>query len=109
MSVANKTDFVPQRKFVDPGFAVTGADSIKPWVDRLLDREIASKAGMVDWLEDYSELEAIIGEDMNIRYVDMTCDTKDEKKKEAYLKFVRERSEERRVGKECRSRRSPYH
>ena len=28
---------------------------------------------------------------------------------EAYTEFVKERSEERRVGKECRSRWSPYH
>jgi len=90
MAIENKTDAASQRKFVDPDFAITDADSIKPWVDRLLERKIASRADMVNWLEDYSELEAIIGEDMNIRYVDMTCDTKDEKKKEAYLKFVRE-------------------
>jgi len=90
MAIENKTDTASQRKFVDPGFAITDADSIKPWVDRLLGRKIASRADMVNWLENYSELEAIIGEDMNIRYVDMTCDTKDERKKEAYLKFVRE-------------------
>ncbi|MFQ5433224.1 MAG: M3 family metallopeptidase, partial [Nitrospinota bacterium] len=86
----NKSDIASQRKFVDPDFAITNADSIKPWVDKLLEKNISSEAEILKWLEDYSELEAIIGEDMNIRYVDMTCDTKDEKKKEAYLKFVRE-------------------
>jgi len=90
MDIENKTTAAPQRKFVDPRFVITDADSIKPWVDRLLEREPASAADMVSWLEDYSELEAVIGENMNIRYVNMTCDTKDEKKKEAYLVFVRE-------------------
>ena len=90
MDIENKTEAAPQRKFVDRSFAITDADSIKPWIDRLLDRKLTSAADMVNWLEDYSELESIIGEDMNIRYVDMTCDTKDEKKKESYLKFVRE-------------------
>ena len=34
---------------------------------------------------------------------------KDERKKERKKEKERERSEERRVGKECRSRWSPYH
>ena len=38
----------------------------------------------------------------NIRFVDKTC-------KRLVLEIVEKRSEERRVGKECRSRWSPYH
>ena len=38
-----------------------------------------------------------------------TTDISDELRQEAYLNFYRQRSEERRVGKECRSRWSPYH
>ena len=90
MVIKDKNEAEPQRKFVDPGFVIHDADSLKPWVDKLLQRDISSETEILKWLEDYSELEAIIGEDMNIRYVDMTCDTKDEKKKEAYLGFVRE-------------------
>ncbi|MBI3793321.1 MAG: M3 family oligoendopeptidase [Nitrospinae bacterium] len=78
------------RKFVDPNFVITDADSIKPWVDSLLGRPISSTAELEKWLEDVSELEGIIGEDSNVRYVAMTCDTKDKAKTDAYLYFVRE-------------------
>ncbi len=77
-----------KRKFVSKDFAITDADSIKPWVDKLLGREINSPAELVKWLEDVSELHSILGEDSNRRYVDMTCDTKDDEKKERYLYFV---------------------
>jgi len=79
-----------ERKFVDARFAVTDADSIKPWVDSLLGRDINSVAELEAWLEAYSELESILGEDANLRYVAMTCDTKNPAKTEAYLYFVRE-------------------
>lgn len=78
------------RKFVDTGFKVSNAGSIKPWVDKLLEREINSPGELLKWLEDYSEMGSIIGEESNRRYVDMTLDTKDEEKKERYLFFVRE-------------------
>jgi oligoendopeptidase F len=79
-----------QREFVDKNFSVKDAESIKPWVDRLLAMETDSKESLVSWLKGYSELSSIIGEDSSGRYVDMTCDTKDKKKKEAYLFYVRE-------------------
>ncbi|MDH5541610.1 MAG: M3 family oligoendopeptidase [Nitrospinota bacterium] len=78
------------RKFVQNGFKVSDAGSIKPWVERLTGRDLNSADELVRWLEDYSELLAVISEDSNRRYVEMTCDTKDESKKEAYLFFVRE-------------------
>lgn len=79
-----------KRKFVEEGFAVTDSASIKQWFDRLMERECASAVELLEWLNDYSELMSIIGEDSNNRYIEMTCDTKDEKKTAAYLEFVRE-------------------
>jgi len=78
------------RKFVDAGFVVKDADSIRPWVEKLLERPLSSAADLTRWLEDVSELEGIVGEDSNVRYVAMTCDTKDPAKTEAFLYFVRE-------------------
>ncbi len=78
------------RKFLPPDFTVTGVDAIKPWVDNLLERPLHSAGELQDWLEDYSELEAVLGEDYNLRYVAMTCDTKSKAKTNAYLQFVRE-------------------
>jgi oligoendopeptidase F len=79
-----------ERKFVDHNFKITDAVSIKPFVDKLLNRKVDSEQDIVVWLEDYSELEGVIDEDYNGRYVAMTCNTKDKKKEEAYLYFVRE-------------------
>ncbi len=79
-----------ERKFVDPDFKISDAASIKPFVDKLLDRKVNSVQDIVAWLKNYSELEGVIDEDYNGRYVAMTCDTKDKGKEEAYLYFVRE-------------------
>ncbi|MDP7554737.1 MAG: M3 family oligoendopeptidase, partial [Nitrospinota bacterium] len=79
-----------ERKFVDHNFKITDAASIKPFVDKLLNRKVDSEQDIVVWLEDYSELEGVIDEDYNGRYVAMTCNTKDKKTEEAYLYFVRE-------------------
>lgn len=78
------------RKFVDQNFRITNAAAIKPFVDKLLDRKIDSVKDIIVWLEDFSELESVIGEDFNRRYVEMTCNTKDKEKEEAYLFFIRE-------------------
>jgi len=78
------------RKFVDANFVVKDAETIKPWVDKLLERQITSAIELEKWLEDVSELEGILDEDSNIRYVAMTCDTKDAAKTESFLYFVRE-------------------
>ncbi len=79
-----------ERKFVDGRFAITDPDSLKRWFDTLMERKLETSKELIGWLADYSELMAIISEDSNKRYVDMTCDTKDESKKESYLRFVRE-------------------
>lgn len=79
-----------ERKFVDLDFKVTDVGSIKPYVDKLLNRKIAYAEDLIKWLEDYSEFEGVIDEDYNRRYVDMTCNTKDKEKEEAYLYYVRE-------------------
>lgn len=79
-----------KRKFIAENFKITDAESIKPWVEALLKQELTSAKKLGKWLEDYSELQSVIGEDSNGRYVAMTCDTKDGEKKNAYLCFVRE-------------------
>lgn len=79
-----------ERKFIDLDFKVTNAGSIKPYVDKLLDRKIDYAEDLIKWLEDYSEFEGVIDEDFNRRYVDMTCNTKDKEKEEAYLYYIRE-------------------
>jgi oligoendopeptidase F len=79
-----------KRKFVSGDFKITDGCSIKPWIDKLLERKIASSQDLFCWLKDYSELQEIIEEDFSFRYVEMTCNTKDKRKEESYLYFVRE-------------------
>jgi len=64
-------------------------DAIEPRVQDLLERPIDSAEDLERWLIDRGELEAAISEAQADRYIDMTCDTASEAKKEAYLDFVR--------------------
>jgi len=79
-----------ERRFVGAGFKVADADSVKKWFQLLLERKTETAAELEKWLEDYSELLSIIGEEGSSRYIAMTCDTRDSAKREAYLFFVRE-------------------
>jgi len=79
-----------ERKFVDPNFKIADSESIKPFIVELLSKKIQSVQETIKWLENYSELEGVIDEDLNRRYVAMTCDTKDKKKEKNYIYFIRE-------------------
>src|SRR5688572_32931274 len=86
-----------ERNFLPKDFTITDWPALEPYFKELLERNIESKKDLEKWLKDISELEAAISEDACWRQIRMTCDTENK------------RSEERRVGKECRSRRAPYH
>lgn len=59
-----------------PGdFKVTTWEALEPYFKILVDRSIHSKNELEQWLEDISELEAVISEDACWRQVRMTCDT----------------------------------
>ena len=79
-----------ERKFVGTNFKIVDSESIKPFIVKLLSKKLQSVQETIKWLEDYSELEGVIGEDLNRRYVAMTCDTKDKEKEENYIYFIRE-------------------
>ena len=68
---------------------------------RVLDSPKIVAEKLVDYLKRHSEIEKRLKKNKSITFYT----TDDEKR----LKEVGERSEERRVGKECRSRWSPYH
>lgn len=78
----------PIRKFLPETFTVTGWDQLKPYFDRLLEREITSIDGLKDWLRDRSELESVISEDFAWRYINMTRFTENETYSKAYQDFV---------------------
>src|SRR5574343_1461868 len=65
-------------------------ESIEPYFNKLLTRNINSVEDLEQWLRDRSELEAVLEEDFAWRYIRMTCDTTDEKIKNDFEYFATE-------------------
>jgi len=80
----------PKRTFVKEELTIDAWASIEPYYLDLLARELNSSEAFEAWLNDISELEAILEEDMAWRYIKMTIDTRDEALAEAYRFFVTE-------------------
>lgn len=78
------------RHFLPANFTITDWPGLEPFFKELLDRPIASKAGLEQWLRDISELEAVISEDACWRQIRMTCDTENKQLEEAFQYFVME-------------------
>lgn len=78
----------PARKFLPETFTITGWEQLKPYFDKLLEREITSVDELRNWLSDRSELESVISEDFAWRYINMTRFTENETYSKAYQDFV---------------------
>jgi oligoendopeptidase F len=65
------------RHFVPKDFVVTDWKNLEPFFKELLERNIDSKDSLEKWLQDQSELEAVVSEDACWRQIKMTCDTQD--------------------------------
>jgi oligoendopeptidase F len=81
---------VPQRHFLPAEFSVTDWKSLEPYFMDLLERKINSVADLEKWLNDSSELEAVVSEDANWRQIRMTCDTENKELENAFTFFVME-------------------
>ena len=79
-----------ERKYLDKSFTVTDWPTLQPYFEELLNRPINSKEELRKWFRDRSELEAVLAEDGAWRYIKMTCDTTDDRLREAYNFFVQE-------------------
>jgi oligoendopeptidase F len=77
-----------EREFVDKNFTVTSWELLEPYYDDLLSSEIDSVSELKQWLKDYSELTAVVNEDMAWRYIKMTCDTENQALRDSYNDFV---------------------
>lgn len=78
-----------QRKLVPQDFIIKDWESLKTYFETLLQRNPQTQEDLAAYLEEISELESVVDEEMAWRYIRMTCDTKDEKSAEAYEYFVR--------------------
>lgn len=80
----------PARKFIDQHLNITTWEDIQPYFIDLKEREIKSKADFIRWLQDRSELDAILEENAAWRYIKMTVDTRDKELSQSYTYFVTE-------------------
>lgn len=79
----------PTRNFVAEGLAITW-ESILPYFETLLNDTWLSVSDVEKWLQQRSELEAILEEDFAWRYIRMTCDTSNDGYQEAFSYFATE-------------------
>jgi len=84
MPTAPATDFVPL------DLDGTDWDAVAPYFKELEAREITTPEEFEKWLLDRSELEAQIGESTANTYIDMTCDTGDASKQQAWTRVLEE-------------------
>ncbi|MDP1802073.1 MAG: M3 family oligoendopeptidase [Bacteroidota bacterium] len=77
-----------KRNFVKADFTVTTWELLKPYFIQLQERSINSVDELEKWLKDYSELSAVISENMAWRYIKMTCDTANTELRDSFNDFV---------------------
>lgn len=78
------------RHYLKPDFKIETAEDISAVFRELLSREINSPEDYNQFLNDVSEVDSHVSEDMAWRYIRMTCDTKNEENEKRYLTFVQE-------------------
>lgn len=79
-----------KRIFLPVDFEVTSWEALQPYFEELAARKLDSKEALEHWLQDISELDAVVAEDVCWRQIRMTCDTTDPKLEEAFTFFVTE-------------------
>jgi oligoendopeptidase F len=80
----------PVRSFLPADFTITTWDELKPYFETLAARPLDTEAQLRQFLQDRSELESVIAEDLGWRYIRMTCYTEDEAHRNAYTYFVQQ-------------------
>ncbi|MCW3085898.1 MAG: oligoendopeptidase [Bacteroidetes bacterium] len=80
----------PLRHFLPQDLIIDQWSTIESYYKDLNNRLIGSVQELEKWLQDRSELEAVISEDLAWRYIKMTCDTASEALTESYNYFVSE-------------------
>jgi oligoendopeptidase F len=78
------------RHYLPTGFKITDWATLEPYFVELLNRPLDSREALEKWLNDLSEMEAVIGEDAAWRQIRMTCDTENKALEEAFTYFVME-------------------
>ncbi|MCC6372564.1 MAG: M3 family oligoendopeptidase [Bacteroidia bacterium] len=77
-----------QRQYIKSDYTVTTWELLKPYFEELQNRSINSATELEKWLKDYSELGAVVSENMAWRYIKMTCDTANTQLRDSFNDFV---------------------
>lgn len=80
----------PLRHFLPAGFALTDWNGLEPYFRDLAERPLDTREQLEKWLQDTSELEAVVSEDACWRQIKMTCDTENKSLEEAFNYFCLE-------------------
>lgn len=76
--------------FISNDFRIHEVSEVEALFQQLIDRPIGSVQEFETFLEDVSDLESFLSEDMAWRYIRMTCDTQNESIEKDYLFFIQE-------------------
>jgi len=80
--------FVPSlkssRKYLPLSFELQTVDQLESVLYPLVDRPLSDDASFHQWIQDWNEVVCCVLEEMAKRYIDSTCDTRDEAKQKAY-------------------------
>lgn len=79
----------PPRIFLPEDFKVTTWESIRPYYETLLNRELHSANDLRNWFRHRSELESVVAEDFAWRYINMTRFTDNPDFNQSYTFFVK--------------------
>lgn len=90
MDVALEIPQKPARRLLPANFSITDWASLEPHFIELERREINSVQDLQQWLEDWSEIDSLMEEDLAWRYIKMTCNTAHGEYAQAYEFFVQE-------------------
>jgi len=79
-----------KRNFLPENFKITTWEALQPYFEDLKNRDIENKENLHKWLDDVSEMDAIISEDASWRQINMTCDTTNKEYENAFTYFCME-------------------
>lgn len=93
MTIQTTNLTIPERKprrYLAADFKVGTWETLQPYFDELKTRDIHNEAELEKWMQDRSELESVLSEDLGWRYIRMTCDTQNEETTKTFQYFVSE-------------------
>lgn len=79
-----------ERKFVSSELTIDSFDKLLPYFEDLKTRDLSRNANIWQWLNDKSELESVLSEDLAWRYIKMNCDTSNKDLADSFNFFVAE-------------------